>query len=200
MSAILPTHLTVDEFLRWSMDQARGRYELEGGRIVAMQAENARHTNTKRRAYEALGAAIKAAAAPFYAMPGGPTVRISDDRAYEPDALVAPLPEVDGDALEIPNPLVVVEVLSPTPNSFRRDMVTKLANYAGVPSIMHYIVIDPKERVITHFNRDGHLLVLLRQMDEAGTLVLDPPGLTVAAADMLEREAERREQPATRPG
>ena len=40
MNAILPTLMTVDEFLRWSQARDGGRYELERGRIVVMQAEN----------------------------------------------------------------------------------------------------------------------------------------------------------------
>jgi hypothetical protein len=43
---------------------------------------------------------------PFYVMPDGATVRIDERTAYEPDALVAPLPEPDDKALEIPDPVM----------------------------------------------------------------------------------------------
>lgn len=184
MNAILPTLLTVDEFLRWSMDQERGRYELEGGRIIAMPSENIGHVSTKQCAYQALVAAIHRAGVPFYVMPDGPTVRIAPDRAYEPDALVAPLPLPPPKSLEIPNPLIVVEVLSPTPSSVKRDLTTKLSGYALVPTIQHYIVVDPDERVVLRFRRQGDQFVLCEELTE-GMLRLDPPGIEVPIAEML---------------
>ncbi len=184
MNAILPIRLTVDEFLLWSQRQECGRYELEGGRIIQMSPQNADHARTKARVYNALAAVLERAGVAFYAMPDGMTVRISDGRAYEPDALVAPLPAVAGTSLEVPHPLIVFEVLSPTPSSIRRDLTTKLAGYALVASIQHYVVIDPDERIVIHFLRRDDLLVLAEELTE-GALRLDPPGLDVPVADML---------------
>lgn len=184
MNAILPTRLTVEEFLRWSMEQERGRYELEAGRIVPMQAENAGHTRTKQRVYAALARAIEGAGLPFYAMPDGPTVRIAPDRAYEPDALIAPLPEVGDDALEVPNPIAVFEVLSPSPSSMSRDLSIKVEGYSRVPTIEHYVIIDPQQGQVLHYRRKGELLVPPAAPTE-GMLRLDPPGLEVLVAAML---------------
>ena len=184
MNLTLPTRLTVDEFLRWSMQQERGRYELEGGRIIMMSPQNAEHAKTKARIFNALAAAIVRAGVPHYPMPDGMTVRIAGGRSYEPDALVAPLPEVSETALEIPDPVIVVEVLSPTPKSIRRDLTAKVVGYALVPTIEHYVVVDPDERVVLHFRRRGDLLALGDELTE-GTLRLDPPGLEVPVADLL---------------
>ncbi len=184
MNVHLPPRLTVDDFLRWSQEQERGRYELEGGLIISMPSENIGHIDTKALAYHALLSAIGRAGVPFYAMPDGPTVRIPGDRAYEPDALVAPLPKPPRSALEVPDPVVVIEVLSPTPSSMRRDLTTKLVGYALVPSIQHYVVIDPEARVVFRYRRLGELLVPAEELTE-GTLRLDPPGLEVPVADML---------------
>lgn len=190
MNVHLPPRLTVDEFLRWSMEQERGRYELEGGRIVAMAPQNADHAKTKARVYNALAAAIARSGVSCYAMPDGMTVRIPAERAYEPDALVASLPEIPGDSLEIPNPIIVVEVLSPTPKSVKRDLITKLRAYALVSSIEHYVIVDPDERTVLAFRRRGDLLVPAEELTE-GTLRLDPPGLDVAISDMLIPKPDR---------
>ena len=184
MNVVLPTRLTVDEFLRWSMDQERGRYELEGGEIIAMPSENIGHSGTKGRVYLALLAAISRTNVPFYVMPDGPTVRIPGNRAYEPDALLAPLPLPSSHTLEVSNPIAVFEVLSPTPASIRRDLTTKLGGYALVPSIEHYVVIDPEARVVLHYRRRDDLLVLGDELTE-GVLRLDPPGLEVPVEDLL---------------
>jgi Uma2 family endonuclease len=184
MNVHAPPRLTVDEFLRWSIQQEHGRYELEAGRIIMQQSQNLGHVKAKQRAYEALRDALGRTDLPFYAMPDGPTVRISVDRAYEPDALVAPLPQPPDDELEISNPVIIVEVLSPTPASIKRDLTTKVQGYALVPSIAHYIVIDPVERAVLHFRRQGSVLVA-PQASVEDTIVLDPPGLKIPITDIL---------------
>lgn|GEM_PF-7030588 len=44
----------------------------------------------------------------------GPTVRVGEHRGFVPDVLVAPFPEPAPDSLVIPNPVIVVEGLSPS--------------------------------------------------------------------------------------
>ena len=184
MNAILPTFQTVDAFLRWSAAQDHGRYELERGQIVVMQAENTRHAKTKVRIYNALVASIERSGVAYYALPDGPKVPISGRRAYEPDAMIAPLPEVPDDALEVPNPVAVFEVLSPTPKSVRRDLTDKVVGYALVPSIAHYVVVDPEDRVVLHYRRRGDLLVPPAE-PTADILRLDSIGIEVMIEDML---------------
>jgi Uma2 family endonuclease len=77
-------------------------------------------------------AATERAGVPYFAAPDGMTVRISDDEAFEPDALVAPLPKPAELALEIPNPVLAIEVLSPS--SAKHDLADKLAGYSMVPA------------------------------------------------------------------
>src|SRR5262245_25372517 len=185
MNQILPTPMTVDEFLRWSARQERGRYELEGGRVVAMPSETFGHVRIKQCAYAAVAAAIARANAPCYALPDGVSVRIADNRCYEPDALVAALPKPPDDALEIENAIIVVEVLSTW--SIRRDLSLKVEGYARVASIEHYLVVDPGERAVLHFRRKGEALLPPEQPAE-GTLRLDPPGLEIPVADLLGSE------------
>ena len=88
------------------------------------------------------------------------------------------------DALEVPNPVAVFEVLSPTPKSVRRDLTDKVVGYALVPSIEHYIVIDPEDRVVLHYKRRGDLLVPPASPVE-DMLRLDTVGIEVPIDDML---------------
>jgi len=185
MNVQTPHPMTVDEFLRWSLEQESGRYELEGGRVIQIQSQNLAHVRTKQLAYQALADAIERAGLPFYAMPDGPSIRIEGNRCYEPDALVAALPMPPGDSLEVPNPVIVVEALSTSPSSIRRDLQTKLVGYGLVAAIQHYVIIDPSERVVFRFRRDAGQLVAAEELTENGMLRLDPPGLELAVAQML---------------
>ena len=183
MNAILPIQMTVDEFLRWSERQEQGRYELENGRVIAMPAESYGHVTAKDQVTDALKAAVRRAAVPYFVLPDGMAVLIDGKRSYEPDAIVAELPRPLSRSLAIANPTIVVEVLSS--GTVRRDLTEKVVGYAKVPSIEHYLVIDPDERLVLHFRRRGDVLLPPEEPLNEGTLRLDPPGLEVPVADML---------------
>jgi Uma2 family endonuclease len=177
MNIALLHRMTADEFLRWDQRQESGRFELEGGRVVVQQAQNFAHLKAKGLIYERLKAAIAQAKAPLFAMPDGATVRVDDTRVYEPDALVAHQPEPPPETIEIPDVVVVVEIVSPS--SEKRDYVEKARGYAAVASIAHYVIVDPAARTVHHHTRatlDARSEpVLVRE----SFLRLDPPGLTV---------------------
>ena len=61
MDAPAVKRMTVPEFLAWAETQESGRYELIRGEIVAMAPERSAHVQAKRRAANALEAAIKRA-------------------------------------------------------------------------------------------------------------------------------------------
>jgi Uma2 family endonuclease len=98
--------ITVDEFLAWPEGQERGRFELFDGEIVMQQSERITHVRVKGNIYSA-EAGLKCTA-----LPDGATVQIADDIAFVPDALVYCGETVSGLSLEVPNPVIVVEVLS----------------------------------------------------------------------------------------
>ena len=187
MNIALPTRMTVDEFLAWAVRQEQqGRYELFNGRVVMQQAQNWGHAQLCLCVHSVLAAAIEGAGLPFYAAPMGMTVRITKDYAFEPDALVAPLPKPRQTDLEIPNPVIVVEVLSPS--TARRDRTDKVAGYAQVPSIQHYLIVDPDEDEVAWYRRAaGGAFAPPISMRE-GALELDPPGITLAIAEIFAPE------------
>lgn len=107
--------MTADAFIVWAMQQPEGlRYELVAGEVVAMAPERAGHARTKARIYEAMAQAIPAAELPCEAFPDGMAVRVDADTVFEPDALARCGPRLDDDAVEVADPLIVVEVVSPS--------------------------------------------------------------------------------------
>ncbi len=182
MNIALPTRLTVDEFLAWAMRQKEGKYELIDGMVIMQQAQKWGHSKVKAAVYLALQQAITAAGVAYYVGPDGPTVRITKHKAFVPDALVAPLPEPAFDSLEIPNPIIVVEVLSPS--TVRMDTTTKLEGYFKVASVQHYLIVDPEGRSVTHHKRGSGAVVKTRIVRK-GVLALNPPGIQIRLADVF---------------
>ena len=109
------------------------------------------------------------------------TVRVEARSAFEPDALVYYGQKVATSVLEIPNPVIVVEVLSPSMRHI--DVSKKLAGYFRLPSVAHYLIVDPTERLVLHHARGSNDTILTHIVRE-GVIRLDPPGLEVALADV----------------
>ena len=181
MATAPQTLLTVDEFLARA-DEREGKWELHDGELVCMAPERISHILTKTAAVNALAAAIRRAGAPCQALPDGLGVRISSRSMYIPDALVYCGPRLTGDTLEVPDPVIVVEVLSPSTAS--RDRGDKLAGYFSLPSVMHYLLLSPTQRMVVHHKRGQGDLIETRILRE-GTLRLDPPGIEVEAKDLF---------------
>lgn len=174
--------VTVPEYLEWCRAHPDGRYELVAGEIVAMAPERLAHLRTKARVWEALKNAIAAAKLPCEALPDGATVRIDDITAYEPDALVHCEAGLSSDAIEVPAPVIVVEVLSPSTGG--RDAGAKLEDYFRVPSVVHYLIVKTERPAVIHHHRkpDG---TIVTSIHHGGTLDLDPPGLALALDGLL---------------
>ena len=144
--------MTVQEFLTWAAAQPRGRYELVRGEIVAMAPERVRHNLVKAAVFRALSDAVARAALPCTVFTDGMTVVIDNEHSREPDAAVQSNVATDLDSMILEAPLIVVEVTSPS--SERDDTGDKLVEYFSVPSIRHYLIVNPEKSVVIHHARN----------------------------------------------
>jgi len=137
---------------------------------------------TPSTAWRAFEAAIAQADLPCRFVLDSAAVRIDARSSYQPDVLVTWGEPVTDDALVIPHPVIVVEVLSP--GNAMKDLRDKLQGYFRVAGLQHYLVVDPDKRLIIHHAR-GHGDVIGTRIVSAGDLALDPPGLIVAVEDFF---------------
>jgi len=177
-----PARMTADEFIAWAMEQPEGRhYELAAGEVVAMAAERSAHALTKSHVWRRLTEAVEAAGLACDVYPDGMAVEIDAATVYEPDALVRCGPRLDGDAVKLNDPVIVVEVLSPSTRHI--DASKKLAGYFRLASVVHYLIVDPTEPLILHHTR-GAGGTILTHIVRDGVIALDPPGLELKLADV----------------
>ena len=136
---------------------------------------------TKGAAYIALFTATKTAGLDCQVVPDTLGVQIDDESLFIPDVVVNCGPQ-DRNANMASNPIIVVEVLSPSTTRF--DTIEKLRGYFKVPSIRHYLMIDPDGAPILHYERnaDGRIEVVLRS---TGPFRLDPPGIDLKVEDLI---------------
>lgn len=182
------TAMTVAQFLEWVVDQPQ-RYELDAGHPVAVAPERVLHVDVKNAARLALRDAIRRAGLTGCRVFGdGLGLRIDDRHFFQPDAMVRCGPPLDGNPFEIADPIVVVEVASPSTRGV--DTGRKLEAYVAVPSVRHYLVLLPEDRRVIHHARihqagpdTGPILTTILA---DGTLTLDPPGLAIPVATLFE--------------
>ena len=168
----MPRRLTRQEFVDWAETQPR-RYERIAGEPVAMAPERAAHVRIKSRIWAALDRAIQRAGLDCEALADGMTIEVDADTDYEPDALVNCGPSVPAEATVASNPIIVVEVLSPSTQSI--DSNAKLADYFRVPSIQHYLILQTRKREVIHYTRSG--TDIIARVLNLGTIALHPPGI-----------------------
>jgi Uma2 family endonuclease len=184
MNIALRRPFTVEEYLDWAVTQRDlPRTELINGQIVAMTPERVEHIEIKVAAVFALKRAIARAGLPCHALGDGMTVRIDAHTAYEPDALAYCGERLKRGTILARDPIIVVEVLSPTTS--HTDTSAKLIGYFKLPSVHHYLIIDPDASVVAHHLRaadgsvSGHTVT-------SGTIRLDPPGLSIDVSEFFE--------------
>ncbi|HEX9168135.1 MAG TPA: Uma2 family endonuclease [Roseiarcus sp.] len=177
MSNPAKNEMDVDAFLAWA-EGRDGRWELRDGQPIIMAPERAAHALTKYTAQKALEGGLVRASLPCRMFPDGMTVRITARTAFEPDALVV-CPAPPPSAIEIPNPVIVVEVLSPS--TAADDHGVKLDGYFSLASVEHYLILDPDRRVLIHHKR-GQAGAIETRIPRDGLIRFDPPGFEAEVA------------------
>ncbi len=177
----LPRGLNVEAFLAWAQTR-RGRYELHDGAVVAMAPERIGHINVKFAVHRVLYAAVRSAGVQCHVVADGVAVHVSDSKWYQPDALVYCGPPAPDEDFKIENPVIIVEVLSPS--TAHIDEGAKLIGYFSLPSVHHYLIVNPAGPPFVHHQRQSDDTILSRIVG-GGVVKLDPPSIEVDVAELF---------------
>ncbi len=175
--------MTATDFVNWvDALPTDCRYELDHGVSVAMAPGTAQHVRAIMAIANAISAAIGSTQVSCEVFVEGPSVLVDENSAYIPDISVNCSERLEDNARFLSNPIVLVEVLSPSTK--RVDKHIKLNGYFKVASIRHYVVVDVADRIVFHHQRGENGLILTAILRD-GELALHPPGLTIATRDMF---------------
>jgi Uma2 family endonuclease len=146
----LPAPTTLEEFLEWERGLEM-RFEWDGVQAIAMVGGSFAHTEIATRLSDALRQALR----------GGPCTVVRADlkvvtwgksRGRYPDLVVTCSPIRPKD-LSVPDPLVIVEVLSDS--TAITDLGVKVREYGMLPSMRRYIALSSDERFAFVFTREN---------------------------------------------
>ena len=174
------TRMTRDDYRAWAEQQPSHRFERIEGVVVAMAPERAIHNLRKISALNALRAGVRRSDLPCQVFTDGMTIEVGDSD-YEPDVVLrCGSNRLPADAIAVPDPLVIVEVLSPSTSGVDRGL--KLRDYFRLPCVRHYLIVWPDTlRIVHHARRpDGEIAT---EVLASGQIALDPPGLTIPFGD-----------------
>ena len=178
--------MSAQAFMRWYEQQPEGvRCELFDGLIYEMSAERANHVRVKMRVHRQFDRQITERRLPCEAFIDGMAVLVDDDSVFEPDALVRRGPPLPGDATLIADPLIVVEVASPSTQ--RIDALDKFARYFRNAAIVHYLIVVPTRRLVIHHARAEDGRIVSASYDR-GVVRIEPPGLDLSLAELFDDE------------
>lgn len=171
---------TVEEFDRWHAQQPE-RWEFIAGVPVMMAPASLPHTIIKTNIARHLG--NKLAGTPCRAYVDGAEVKVRSKRLSAIPDIVVACGRPDLASPEIREPIVIVEVLSPSTE--RDDTERKCRAYRLIPSLRYYLVVEQEEPFVTVHTRTGPS-AFIEEDHQAGTIDLPEIGVSLSFAEIYE--------------
>lgn len=159
----LPEYLAMEE-------KSLVKHEYHTGQVRAMSGGSPRHAQI---GFNLAGSFFKhLQGKPCRGANGDQRIRIeAADRELYPDLVVACPPErySENDPHALVNPILIIEVLSPSTQEFDRN--EKFDFYAQIPELQHYVLVSQERVLVEHFQHaeGGWLLRRFNQREEIVT-------------------------------
>ncbi|MGH7039034.1 MAG: Uma2 family endonuclease [Stellaceae bacterium] len=140
--------MSLDEFLVWEREQP-ARYEYAGGVATMMTGGSIAHAAITMNIAFALRQALRGTGCRPFA---SDAKVIANGTVRYPDVSVTCRPVDDRDDT-VPDPVLVVEVISPSTE--REDRGLKKFDYFATLSIVHYAIVEQEARCVDLYTRAG---------------------------------------------
>lgn len=185
MSALRKERWTVQEYLAFERESEE-KHEYFDGEVFLMAGAKRNHNLVTANTLASLHSQLRQSPCQVYL--GDMRVRISPTKYVYPDiTIVCEPPQFEDRELDILlNPLIVIEVLSPSTEKFDRG--AKAQAYRALPSLQAYLLIAQDSPQIELYMRqvDGNWL-LSEASDLAAAIALPTIQCSLALADVYEK-------------
>jgi Uma2 family endonuclease len=165
---------------------AREKSEYVNGRIYAMSGASRLHNLISLNVAGELRSQLRGRPCEAYVNDMRVKVQRTGMYTYPDVVAVCEEPRLeDAEFDTLLNPSVIVEVLSPSTESYDRG--EKFAHYRRLDSLREYVLVAQVTRRIEHFRRRGEHWVLTEISDPGGELSLSSIGCVLKLADIYDR-------------
>jgi Uma2 family endonuclease len=185
MATAALTYYTPEEYLALER-HAEFKSEYIDGRIVAMTGASAPHNRIAGSVHAELRARFRNG--PCEAFIGDMRVQVGEGRRYTYPDVVAVSGEPrfqDGSLDTLMNPVLIVEVLSPTTEAYDRG--EKFQHYRTIETLQEYVVIAQHRPLVDRFVRHGEFWQLGTFTGLDAAVELTSVGCTIPLRDIYER-------------
>jgi Uma2 family endonuclease len=162
------TPFSADDFLAWDATQTE-RHEFVDGEVFAMAGGEDRHASVSGNLFASLHSHLKGSRCRVYMNDVKLQVAAANAFFY-PDVFVTCSERDAASRLVKQEPLLVVEVLSPSTAAYDRG--DKFASYRLCPTLAEYAVIDIDRRAVDLFRKNAEGLWVLHPLVGNATLTL----------------------------
>jgi len=183
MNVALQKPWTQERFFEWAQVQDM-RYEFDGFRPVAMTGGFNNASAIGVNLITALRIRLRGTGC----RPLGPDAGVEtiNQAVRYPDALVT-CSKLEMQDRKVPGAVAVFEVVGRTPEANRRDRIIKVREYAAVPSIRRYVIIESSNAGLTVMERGGGSDPwTLNVLTIEGILALPEIGIEIPVAEIYE--------------
>ncbi|HWN42331.1 MAG TPA: Uma2 family endonuclease [Thermoanaerobaculia bacterium] len=167
--------------------QAESRNEYLHGEIFAMTGASRRHNRIVLNTAISLDSQLRGKGCEVFASEMRVRVPAMDLYTYPDLAVACGEPRFeDGEVDTLLNPVLIVEVLSKSTESYDRGI--KFSYYRALPSLAEYLLLSQDRAHAEHFVREASDRWVLTETDDpAKTLELPSVGCTLALSDVYDR-------------
>jgi Uma2 family endonuclease len=171
------TPMTLSSYLDWEATQS-DRHELVGGEVFAMAGAEDRHVTVCGNVYMALRQHLRGTPCRVFMADMKLAVDASSSVFY-PDVLVTCSAADAADRLVKREPVLLVEVLSPSTAAY--DLGAKFAHYRRIPTLVEYLVVDIDARRADLHRKGADGLWVLHPADPGEPVRLASVDLAIGA-------------------
>jgi Uma2 family endonuclease len=175
------TPFSDDDFLAWDASQTE-RHEFVDGEVFAMAGGEDRHASVSLAVASSLRSHLKGSRCRVYMNDVKLQVAAANAFFY-PDVFVTCSERDAANRLVKQEPLLVVEVLSPSTAAYDRG--DKFASYRLCPTLAEYAVIDIDRRAVDLFRKNAEGLWVLHPLVGNATLTLTSVDHALALGELF---------------
>jgi Uma2 family endonuclease len=167
--------MTAEDFLAWDEHETL-KHEFVRGEVFAMAGAEEAHVTATGNLYILLRAHLRGSPCRVFML--DMKLRVADADAYfYPDVLVTCSAADAGNPKIKAEPLLVIEVQSPSTAAYDRD--AKFAAYRTLPSLQEYMLVDPERRRCDLFRKGADGLWVLHPFERGAMVRLESLQLAV---------------------
>jgi Uma2 family endonuclease len=176
----LPLPMSAAEFLAWDATQTV-KHEFVRGEVFAMAGAGEAHVTAAGNVYAALRLHLKGS--PCRTFITDMKLRVdAADAFFYPDVMVTCAAADAGEAMLKREPVLLVEVLSPSTAAYDRG--AKFAAYRQIPTLREYLLIDPDTRRCDLYRLGADGLWVLHPFEPGQAVRLASVDLEIPAATL----------------